>query len=351
MIQPRAIVCTGLILLLCCNLYGQSYIVQVKSLKNKKWGYIDNTGQVIAEPQYERCYEFSSAGLAPVFDSKDRQYYFITKKGARIVTDIKDFKLYDRMGFGLETFSDGLIPVEHNDKWGYLNKDGQLAIPAKYDEATGFGSGHAVVTLNKKIYIINTRGEETPVGPGISEVKKFSEDLAPFRADDKKYGYIDTKGDVVIKAQFETVGYFRGGVAWARTTKGIIGFIDTKGDWIIEPQFIAAGTFDDATGLARVKTETGWAYVDKAGNLMKMDDTQVWEHFSEGLALGKKNGLFGYFNAQGEWAIQPQFDGGRDFKNGFAGAKKGGKWGIIDKQGNWVINPEYDGIKDMELVN
>ena len=77
----------------------------------------------------------------------------------------------------------------------------------------------------------------------------------------------------------------------------------------------------------------------------------VWEDFSNGLAMGKKDGLFGYFNDKGEWAIQPQFEGGRDFKNGYAAVKKGSKWGIIDKTGSWVIKPEYDGIKDMELVN
>lgn len=331
--------------------FGQTHIAMVKSATNKKWGYVSDNGEVIAEPKYERCYEFSSEGLAPVYEPKEKQFYFITTKGAKITTDIKDFKLMDRMGFALEGFGDGLIPIKHNDKWGFLNKEGKVAIPAKYDDVTGFGSGHAVATLGKKIFIINTSGEETAVEPGILEIRKFSENIAPFRAADKKFGFLDVTGKTVIKPQFESVGYFKDGIAWAKTTDGMVGYIGTNGEWVITPQFNTAGNFDSESGLARVKTGSEWGYVNKEGKVIRKTDTMVWEDFSNGLAMGKKDGLFGYFNDKGEWAIQPQFDGGRDFKNGYAAVKKGGKWGIIDKSGNWVLKPEYDGIKDMELVN
>jgi hypothetical protein len=345
-------------ILMCCLVglistaaFSQTYIVQVKSLENKKWGYVNSAGEIVAAPQYDRCYEFSAEGLAPIYDSKDKQFYFITAKGERIATDIKDFKLMDRMGFALEGFGDGLIPVKHKDKWGFLNKEGKLAIPAKYDEVTGFGSGHAVATLGKKIFIISTTGEETPVESGVLEVRKFSDNLAPFRAADKKFGYMDVNGKVAIKPQFESVGYFKDGIAWAKTTDGNVGYIGTDGEWVITPQFNTAGNFDSESGLARVKTGSEWGYVNKEGKVIRKNDTMVWEDFSNGLALGKKDGLFGYFNSQGEWAIKPEYDGGRDFKNGYAAVKKGNKWGIIDRSGSWVIKPEYDGIKDMELVN
>ncbi len=331
--------------------FGQTHIVMVKSAANKKWGYVANNGEVVVESKYDRCYEFSSEGLAPIYEPKEKQFYFITTKGVKIATEIKDFKLMDRMGFALEGFGDGLIPVKHNDKWGFLNKDGKVAIPAKYDNVTGFGSRHAVATLGKKLFIINTSGEETAVDPSILEIRKFSENVAPFRAADKKFGFIDVNGNTVIKPQFESVGYFKDGIAWAKTTDGMVGYLGTNGEWIITPQFNTAGNFDSESGLARVKTGSEWGYVNKEGKVIRKSDTMVWEEFSIGLAMGKKDGVFGYFNDQGEWAIQPQFDGGRDFKNGYAAVKKGGKWGMIDKSGNWVIKPEYDGIKDMESVN
>jgi WG containing repeat len=333
------------VLFLASATYAQTYIAQVKSMKNKKWGYITNTGEIIVEPQYESCYRFSSDGVAVVFDSNSNQYIFINAKGAKIMTDVKSYKV------ALEEFRDGLITVKYNDKWGYFDKSGKVAIPAKYDEVNGFGNGHAAVTVNKKIFIIDTQGKETPVGPGIIQVREFSENLAPFRSSDKKFGFIDTAGKIIIKPQFETVGYFKNGIAWARTTDGILGFIGTDGEWIVQPQFSFAGNFDSESGLARIKTGSQWGYVDKQGKILRKDDSMVWEDFSEGLALGKKDLLFGYFNNKGEWEIKPQFDGGRDFKNGYAAAKKGNKWGIIDRTGKWVIEPIFDSIKDMEAVN
>lgn len=347
----KIVLSCGIAALISTVTFGQTYIVMVKSAANKKWGYVASNGDVVVEPKYDRCYEFSAEGLAPVYDAKEKQFYFLTKTGDKIATEIKDFKLMDRMGFALEGFGDGLIPIKHNDKWGFLGKDGKVAIPAKYDDVTGFGSGHAVATLGKKIFIINTSGQETPVESGVLEVRKFSDNLAPFRAADKKFGFMDASGKIVIKAQFESVGYFRDGIAWAKTTDGTVGYIGTDGEWLIKPQFNTAGNFDSESGLARVKTGSEWGYINKEGKVIRKTDTTVWEDFSNGLAMGKKDGLFGYFNDQGDWAIKPQFDGGRDFKNGFAAVKKGAKWGIIDKSGNWVINPEYDGIKDMELVN
>lgn len=349
--KKKIVLSIALASLLAVRAFPQTYITQVKSPENKKWGYVNLDGEFIAKPQFEKCYQFSSDGLAAIYDSDNRQYYFITANGARLPTDVKDFKLIDRFGFGLEGFNDGLVPIKVKEKWGYMNTEGKLVIPAKYDEVKGFGSGHAAAMLNKKFVVLNTNGEETPLeSPGVLEVKEFSENLAPFRAADKNFGYIDGNGKVSIKAQFESVGYFKDGIAWAKSSDGKVGYINTTGEWTIKPQFLSGGNFDKESGLARVKTSSGWAYVDKDGKILRVDETSVWEDFSDGLALGKKGSSFGYFNNQGEWIIKPQFDGGRDFKNGYAAAKKGEKWGIIDKQGNWVLQPAYDGIKDMELV-
>jgi len=336
--------------MLAFSSYSQTYITQVKSLQNKKWGYISLNGDVVVEPKFEKCYQFSSDGLAAIYDSDNRQYYFINTKGERLATDVKDFKLIDRFGFGLEGFNDGMIPVKIKEKWGYMNSEGKVSISAKYDEVKGFGSGHAAVVSNGKFLIVNTSGEEIAIeSPGVLEVKEFSENLAPFRASDKKFGYLDVNGKVSIKPQFESAGYFKNGIAWAKVD-GKVGYIDPSGEWIIKPQFTSGGNFDAESGLARVKTGSEWGYVNKEGKVLRIKDSTVWEDFSEGLALGKKGGLFGFYNNEGTWAINSQFEGARDFKNGYAAAKKGDKWGMIDKSGKWVIEPAYDGIRDMELI-
>ena len=331
--------------------FSQTYVTQVKPAGNKSWGYANLKGELIIPAQFDKCYEFSKSGLAPIYQSKGREYYFINMKGEKLATEVKGFKLIDGFGFDLKGFEDGLVPVKVGEKWGYLNTEGKLAIPAKYDDVTDFNGGHVPVKSGDKYFILSTSGEETPVeGTGIMDIKHFSESLAPFRAADKQFGYIDQAGKIVIPAQFESVGYFVDGLAWAKTADKMVGYINKKGEWVIKPTFSVAKDFDATSGLARIKSGDAWGYVTKTGESVKPGDTDIYEDFSGGLARGRKNGKFGFLDSQGKWAIQAEFDGSRDFKNGYASVKKGEKWGVIDTSGKWVIEPSFDGIKDMELV-
>lgn len=330
---------------------AQNLITQVKPSGSKTWGYANIKGEIVIPAQFEKCYKFGSDGYATIYDTKQRQYYFINTKGEKLITEISAFKLRDGFGFDVSHFNDGLIPVKVGEKWGYVSNTGKVAIQAKYDEAFDFDGGFGVVKSGANYWVVNTKGEEFGVTvPGALDVKPFSEGLAPFRASDKTFGYIGTDGKVAIQAKFESVGYFKGGLAWAKTLDKKVGYIDRTGNWVIQPTFEVGKDFDPESGLARIKNGDKWAYVNKTGEIMYVMITETWGDFSNGLAEGKMGGKVGFYNTKGQWAIQPQFDGSRDFKNGYAAAKQGDKWGMIDKNGKWVVQPIFDGIKDMELV-
>jgi hypothetical protein len=78
----------------------------------------------------------------------------------------------------------------------------------------------------------------------IIDLKEFKEGMAPFRAKDKLFGFMDPTGEIVVPATFKSIGYFSNGLAWAKTTEGQVGFIDKQGKWVIEPKFLAANDFD-----------------------------------------------------------------------------------------------------------
>jgi hypothetical protein len=332
---------------------GQLLITQVKPSGSKYWGYANIKGELIIPAQFEKCYRFSPSGYATIYDTKERQYHFINTKGERLKTEISDFKIHDGFGFDVDGFVDERVAIKVGKTWGFLDASGKLAIPARYDDVTEFSGGYASAKSGGNFVLLNTKGDEIkPAITGITDIKTFSEGLAPFRGPDKKFGFLNSSGQVAIPAKFESVGYFRNGLAWAKTDGKLLGYIDTKGNWVIEPKFVAGKDFDEKAGLARIKTADGkWAYTNRKGEIIYVTDTDVWGDFKEGLADGRKNGKRGFYNNKGEWVIQPQFEGVRDFKNGYAAAKLGDKWGVIDKTGKWVIQPQYDGIKDMEKVD
>jgi hypothetical protein len=329
---------------------SQTYVVLVQPAGSKDWGYADIKGNMIIDAKYKKCIGFSDNGLAAIYDAKIKQFYFINLKGETLPTEIKDFKLIEVLGFGMKGFNDGLAPVKVGEKWGFLNTEGKLAIQAKYDKVTIF-NGFASVQRDDKFFVVDRSGTEFQVDvPGVSDVNDFSEQLASFKTAGDLVGFIDGSGKVVIDAKFKSAGDFHGGMAWAKNNAGTVGFIDQKGEWVLEPQFEAGKNLDPEIGLVRVKAGDKWAYVNKSGKMMYMNDSDLFEDFSNGLARGKKNDKFGYFNDKGEWAIQPQFDGARDFKNGYASVRQGELWGVIDKTGTWIIQPKFEDIKDVEFV-
>jgi len=335
------------------SLVAQNYMVQVKPVGAKEWGYANEKGEILIQPQFKQCFAFSEHGLAPIYDAKTKQHQFITTKGEVFATEKPGFQLMNIFGFGLKSFSDGLVPVSYSKKWGFMDVNGKLVIEAKYDKVTSFSGGYATAQRGSDYFIIDKSGKETSINSiGLTGIKDFSEGLSPFATSAKVTGYFDTQGKVVIEPQFHSVGYFSAGLAWAKTSEGKVGFINKKGEWVIKAEFDAAKEFSPTSKLARIKQGDSWGYVTTDGKVIMPSNVKTCGDFANGLAYGKTpEGTVGFINEKGEWAIKPQYEAVNDFSNGFASVKSGGKWGIIDTKGNWVCEPTFDGIKDVMKIS
>ena len=59
-------------------------------------------------------------------------------------------------------FSEGVVAVERDCMWGYIDTAGNVVIPFKYDCADSFINGKAAVFLNGKWGYIDKQGNFTP---------------------------------------------------------------------------------------------------------------------------------------------------------------------------------------------
>lgn len=350
--KSKSVFLTLLILLgSVSSISAQQFVTQVKPADSDFWGYANSKGELIIPAKYSKCFEFTPDGFAVTINPQTKLYEFINLKGEALTTEITDFKLQGIFGFEVKGFSNGLVAVRQEKLWGFLNTQGKIAIPVKYEAVTEFNDGFATARLNKKFVILTAKGDEIAIAEqDVIDVKSICEGLAPYRTAGKLTGFIAPDGKVVIPAKFESVGYFTNGLAWAKLPAGQLGYINKKGEWVIQPQFSATKEFDEQSGLARVKTGEVWGYVNTKGEILNVNDTEYWGDFSEGLAEGKKGKKSGFYDTKGHWVIEPQFENVRDFKNGFASVKVGDKWGVINKEGKFVIQPIFSSIKDFELV-
>jgi len=97
-----------------------------------------------------------------------------------------------------------LFPVKEGGKWGYVNREGEVAIEANYDQAGAFRKGLAVVEMGEGFPVrgwgyIDRRGEgrhRTPVRGGGTLCRRPGpgEDGWPMG------GYIDHRGEFVWRS-------------------------------------------------------------------------------------------------------------------------------------------------------
>ncbi|HOW36487.1 MAG TPA: WG repeat-containing protein [Candidatus Omnitrophota bacterium] len=158
-----------------------------------------------------------------------------------------------------------------------------------------------------------------------------------------KIGYVNARGDVVIRPQFnDGIHYFSGGLAPV-VIGNQWGFIDGRGNTVIAPQFTWADKFSEdlAVVAVPVKTISMYGYIDSSGGYAIEPKFLKANGFSEGLACVNFQGAWGYINKAGEWVIQPKFDEARDFSQGLAAIRSGRHWGFIDRKGTIVIEPSF----------
>ncbi len=178
-------------------------------------------------------------------------------------------------------YSQPYNPIEINGKWGFTDEKGVLVIDTIFVMALSFnGHGIAPVVDDSGWVYIDTRGKKVrrpfiyDNGPDY-----FIEGLSRY-LDHKKIGFINTGGEIQIKAQFEFVRPFSEGLAafcvscstrlqgeHTQLFGGKWGYIDKQGNIAIPATFDVAYNFENEKAIVVIDGEE--RRIDKRGNILK----------------------------------------------------------------------------------
>lgn len=170
------------------------------------------------------------------------------------------------------------------------------------------------------------------IKPRFQEAFSFSEGravvgIAEPSWEEKKYGVIDQQGRWILEPRYEFVRRFSEGLA-AIVINRKVGFIDLQGQIVIKPLFSNEGqcpssigednTIKFSEGLAPVQFDSEWGFIDRTGKWVIKPAFACALPFSEGLALvGVRDiegrWLFGYIDKTGATVIKPQFSEAHSF--------------------------------------
>jgi hypothetical protein len=298
------------------------------------WGFIDRKGIMLIQAKFGAAGGFAE-GLAPV------------SPNAPPISLLSPETMSGLAGQDLQPLP---MPISEQ-KWGFVDQQGNVVIPPQFETTAGFAEGLAPVQQEGKWGAINNKGEFVIPLQDLGEIAGFREGLAKFASKhgwDFPFGYLDLKGRQVIPPQFSVAGDFSEGLAYASKDHPLqlkkYGYIDRQGQFVIPPGFELAGDF--AEGLAAVRSGKSFGYIDKTGKMVISPQFDYAGKFSQGLAPVSREDRYGYIDKTGKIVIPLEFFWACEFSEDRAlvqvaapPAGKRGKFAFIDQSGKIIIPP------------
>ncbi len=159
----------------------------------------------------------------------------------------------------------GWYMVENDDKWGYVDNEGDLAVALQYEVATSFREGMAAVQRDGLWGFVNLQGEEV-VPPIYSNAGIFQNGMAIVEYKGK-WGWIDRFGTIAIAISYDFVMPFHNDGRAAARRGNKWGWIDRAGKTVIAFDFDKIDSYEE--GLVRVTKGENTFYIDKFGRCVE----------------------------------------------------------------------------------
>lgn len=191
------------------------------SVAGGKWGFIDLSGVMVIQPQFERVDRFEEG---VTFAWKDGKLRVIDRAGTFLTGPDVDHAYWT---------SEGLISIQAREKKGFINVKGQIVVPVIYKDVRGFSEGLAAVKKDDRWGFVDSNGVEK-VGLQFQDAQDFHEGLAPVRVGGL-WGLIDTNGNIAVTAKFDDIHYRSSEGYWPVEEDGKWGYIDSKGQYLWRP--------------------------------------------------------------------------------------------------------------------
>jgi hypothetical protein len=339
-----------------------------------KWGFVDTTGQLVFEPQWDSAAGFVE-GLAAVRLGNQNKLINTTGEVIAIAPGTNLLNIVTGKG--------PTIAILQNGKWGLANRRGQIVIPPKYSHVYDYSEGHwLVIASDGSRLLVDDRGAELVTKYKVME--NFREGLARVSVGNR-VGFIDRFGKLAFgKQTFVWADDFSDGVAnvvlqgvpdgdfyW----QGEKAVVDKTGRILLKHNYLALTHYHNGMAAVFVKMSPEEyerackeyskipgsfrrpldkakriGVIDKSGKFaVRLDPSgkvaPVYvEEFEYGLAKAFDGKKYGYVDRVGNYVIKPQFDEAYPFFEGVAPVKLRDKYGLINRTGQFIVTPQFSDI-------
>ena len=300
---------------------------------DQRYGVIRKDGTIVIEPKYSTLKWDNNYFLSNTRSGGKDQWILLDSLGKPLHTKPYDFIL---------SYNGQFFPVIVRSFWGAVSPSGQEILSCTYDSILQQFDNHIVVKFHGQ-YGIVTQAERWVVAPRSKKIRIIAEDR--FLEYTPKTTYLKSFDNSIIyfsENKLEIRGnnlleYLPSGIIWEIGMNGVIG--DRK----ILPDLVEK-IYPETEGLRGIKKNGQYGFIDAQGRLRIANRYDNIQPFSEQLAAMKIRGKWGFIGHDDRIAIQPTYDEVFDFKNGLAVVKQKGFYGVVDKTGKQVLLPRYEAV-------
>ena len=250
----------------------------------------------------------------------------------------------------VESISEGMILLDYEGKYGFCpmtKKDGEK-IKCQYEDANGYSEGLAAVCLK-------------------DEVRREVVNGMPERIRNIEWGYIDKTGKLVIDEGYTNAEPFYEGLARVRTEAGY-GYIDTNGNEVIPCQYKWGGYFRNGVTYVTDYENRTWL-IDKTGEKRKLiaeGESMLYADDRTDEVNAKKNGILymeqivdtpdgdhshvhTYYDETGQISYE-EYQLKKGLSEGLSPwyDAETEKYGYVNENGIWMIAPAFDKAEPFE---
>ncbi len=298
---------------------------------------------------------------AVVYSTGREMLNFIDPGGRTILPEWYPHRKYISDKHFSTDFAGGYIALpSEGGKFGYMDRDGNTALPFIYEKARSFIDGVACVRINGKYGLIDKTGsfvvplEYDMLGFGGFNVQFFEDKL--FACKGGKGGFINRAGETVIPFDLDVPTlradepiflpeFGDGLVAVRRGGRAII--IDTQGNEVLPVPDGCTGAGGFVDGLTFISFHgVGHDYhcriMHRDGSWLPPPEYNAVGLYRCGRIQVERDGKLLFIDRNGTVVIDGDYTAASDFFHGRAWVQKNGKWGAIDPDGKVVVPIELD---------
>lgn len=341
-----------------------------KTVDTKKYGMMNNVGTIIVAPNYDYVSPTTANRFYVKLDGKYtvgdvNNNVFVQPDSANgvllgkkhLVYHYKNkVKIFDLNGniqktitdVNLKSYGHSLSVTEDSiklnaDATAYLvnlTNDSKKALP--FGEAGDFSDDGIFIAKNNGYDFYDYTGKKLNT-KNYYTVVNFSEGICALQETSTSAPHLADKNFNKIKDLYT---YFKGpyseGVAYATSGQaGTVYYLDKKGNEVFNVQAKQGSACSN--GFIIIKDNSDKYYhVNKKG---KPISTKTWDEagaFTEGLAMVKENGKWGFIDTLGKKIIDVKYDVVSNFSKGAAMVKQGTGFFLINKKGEMIGAEKYE---------